>query len=152
MLRQSIPHATTGAIAYEFAATREGIDQGTGSTLRYLQGPRDLRDRRIGQTFNRVHDWPLLVFEIRIEVRVEDAHLLCEIQDTGIGICPDDQRYIFDEFFQVDEPASRRYRGAGLGLTLVRDLVVLLEGEIMVESEVGAGSTFTFSIPVQVLS
>ena len=56
----------------------------------------------------------------------------CAIEDTGIGICPDDQQFIFDEFYQVDEPASQKYRGAGLGLTLVRDLITLLDGEISI--------------------
>jgi signal transduction histidine kinase len=88
--------------------------------------------------------------KVIIRARVEDGRLHCEIQDTGIGICPDDQRSIFDEFYQVDEPASRRYTGAGLGLTLVRDLVVLMDGELAVQSEVGRGSTFSVSLPVQV--
>jgi signal transduction histidine kinase len=88
---------------------------------------------------------------VTISARVDGERLWCEIRDTGIGICPDDQQVIFDEFFQVDAPASRRYSGAGLGLTLVHDLVVLLEGEIHVSSEVGAGSAFSFEIPVQMI-
>jgi signal transduction histidine kinase len=88
---------------------------------------------------------------IEIAARVQDSSLRCEVRDTGIGICPDDREYIFDEFFQIAEPSSRRYHGAGLGLTLVRDLVTLLGGEISVSSEVGAGSTFAFSVPVQVV-
>ena len=82
---------------------------------------------------------------------MNDGRLHCEIRDTGVGICTDDQQYIFDEFYQVDEPASDKYRGAGLGLALVRNLIIMLEGEIAVRSEVGAGSTFIFSIPVQVV-
>ena len=89
--------------------------------------------------------------KIEIAARVNDGRLHCEIRDTGVGICTDDQQYIFDEFYQVDEPASDKYRGAGLGLALVRNLIILLEGEIAVRSEVGAGSTFIFSIPVQVV-
>ncbi len=89
--------------------------------------------------------------KVTISGSVEDGRLRCEVQDTGVGICADDQQQIFEEFYQVDEPASRRYTGAGLGLTLVRDLVVLLEGDIAVDSEVGVGSTFAFSIPVQVM-
>jgi len=88
---------------------------------------------------------------ITISARVDGERLWCEIRDTGIGICPDDQQVIFDEFFQVDAPASRNYTGAGLGLTLVRDLVMLLEGEIRLSSEVGAGSAFSFEIPIQVV-
>ncbi len=49
----------------------------------------------------------------------------------------------------MDEPSSQKYRGAGLGLTLVRDLVLLLGGETHVASEVGSGSNFSFTIPLQ---
>jgi len=88
---------------------------------------------------------------IEIAARVEDGALHCEVRDTGIGICPDDRQFIFDEFFQLAEPSSRRYQGAGLGLTLVRDLLTLLGGEISVSSEIGTGSVFAFSVPVQVV-
>ena len=88
---------------------------------------------------------------VTISARVDGERLWCEVRDTGIGICPDDQQVIFDEFFQVDAPASRKYTGAGLGLTLLRDLVVLLEGEVHLSSEVGAGSAFSFEIPIQVV-
>ena len=86
--------------------------------------------------------------EIEISACVEDDRLSCSVRDTGIGICPDDQQFIFDEFYQVDEPSSHKYRGAGLGLTLVRDLVVLLEGEVVVSSDVGRGTTVTFRVPL----
>jgi signal transduction histidine kinase len=88
---------------------------------------------------------------IDIRAGVEGDQLVCEIRDTGIGICPDDQHVIFDEFYQVDDLASTKYRGSGLGLALVRDLLILLDGEIELSSEVGQGSKFTFRIPVQVM-
>ncbi|MCG8588511.1 MAG: HAMP domain-containing histidine kinase [Proteobacteria bacterium] len=84
---------------------------------------------------------------IEIRARVEEGELRCELQDTGIGICPDDQEFMFDEFFQVDELSSTRYRGAGLGLALVKDLLHLLDGTIKLESEVGIGTTVRFSVP-----
>jgi len=87
--------------------------------------------------------------KVTISAQVEGGRLRCEVSDTGVGVCTDDQRQIFDEFYQVDEPASRRYTGSGLGLTLVRDLVVLLDGEISVRSEVGRGSCFSVTLPVQ---
>jgi len=86
---------------------------------------------------------------IVIAPRLEGNELVCEVRDTGIGICPDDHQLVFDEFFQVDDMASTRYRGAGLGLALVRDLLTLLEGEILVDGEAGRGTTMTFRIPVQ---
>jgi signal transduction histidine kinase len=87
--------------------------------------------------------------KIEIEARVEDGELVCEIRDTGIGVCSDDQEFIFDEFFQVDDSSSTKYRGAGLGLALVRDLLGLLAGGISLSSEVGVGTRVEFHLPVQ---
>jgi signal transduction histidine kinase len=84
---------------------------------------------------------------ITIGARYVDDRLHCWIADTGIGICPDDQKYIWNEFYQVDDRASIRYRGAGLGLTLVHDLLVLLDGDTLLDSEPGTGTRIEFSIP-----
>jgi signal transduction histidine kinase len=85
---------------------------------------------------------------ITIGARYADDRLHCWIVDTGIGICPDDQKYIWNEFYQVDDRASIRYRGAGLGLTLVHDLLVVMDGDTMLESEPGSGTRVEFSLPV----
>lgn len=89
--------------------------------------------------------------DIEIAVEVVGDRLRCSITDTGIGICADDLEFVYDEFYQVDETHSTRYRGAGLGLTLVRDLLVLLDGEIQIASEVGRGTRVRFDVPVQVI-
>jgi signal transduction histidine kinase len=70
-----------------------------------------------------------------------------EVGDTGIGIAPEHHEMIFEEFAQVDSTASRQHHGTGLGLTIARNLVELHGGRIWVESEVGRGSRFFFSIP-----
>jgi len=85
--------------------------------------------------------------KVTITAKLENSVLHCEVRDTGIGICADDQPYIFDEFFQVDDSPSRN-GGAGLGLALVRDLAVLLDGEVAVSSDVGRGTAVTLQIPV----
>ena len=69
------------------------------------------------------------------------------VQDTGIGISPEDQGRIFLEFEQVAGSHQRQLQGTGLGLTLTKKLVELHGGRIWVESEVGRGSTFTFTLP-----
>ncbi|MFP8878179.1 MAG: HAMP domain-containing sensor histidine kinase [Myxococcota bacterium] len=85
--------------------------------------------------------------KVTITAKLINGNLHCEVRDTGIGVCADDQPYIFDEFFQVDDSPSRS-GGAGLGLALVRDLTVLLEGEVAVTSDVGRGTSVSLQIPV----
>lgn len=75
--------------------------------------------------------------------------LECSVADTGIGICHDDQEFVYDEFFQVDSHSSLAYRGAGLGLSLVRDLILILDGDIQFTSEAGRGTTVRFTLPIK---
>jgi signal transduction histidine kinase len=74
------------------------------------------------------------------------AHFI-EVGDDGIGIAPEHQQLIFDEFAQVDSSASRQHHGTGLGLTIARRLIELHGGRIWVESKPGEGSRFIFTIP-----
>jgi signal transduction histidine kinase len=69
------------------------------------------------------------------------------VRDTGIGIAPEDQGLIFEEFRQVGSDYARKREGTGLGLALARRFVELHGGQIRVESAIGQGSTFTFTIP-----
>ena len=75
-----------------------------------------------------------------------DVHFV--VWDTGIGIQPEDQARIFEEFQQVEATAARQYEGTGLGLTLAQKFVALHGGRIWVESTPGAGTTFTFTLPL----
>lgn len=70
------------------------------------------------------------------------------ISDTGIGIPDDKKDVIFERFGQVDSNLSRRAEGTGIGLSLVKLLIDALEGSIEVESELGEGSTFTITLPI----
>jgi len=86
----------------------------------------------------------------RIEVRAVslDGSVEVSVSDTGVGIAPEDQEAIFEEFKQVGM-ASKKVEGTGLGLALSRKFIELHGGRIWVKSEVGQGSTFTFTIPVR---
>jgi signal transduction histidine kinase len=86
----------------------------------------------------------------RVDVRVAPSLDSIEfaVSDTGIGIAPEDQQAIFDEFHQVGGDYTQRSEGTGLGLSLARRLVELHGGRIRVASERGKGSTFTFHIPM----
>ncbi len=70
------------------------------------------------------------------------------VRDTGIGISPRDQRRIFETFYQADSISARRFAGSGLGLAISKQLIVRMGGEIGLESERGAGSTFWFRLPL----
>jgi len=71
------------------------------------------------------------------------------VQDHGIGIPQDEVSRIFERFYQVDQSSTRTFRGAGLGLSLVQDLLGHLGGTIEVTSTPGEGSRFTVSLPVK---
>jgi signal transduction histidine kinase len=71
------------------------------------------------------------------------------VTDTGVGIAPEDQAAIFEEFRQVGHDETRKQEGTGLGLTLARKFVELHGGRIWVESQPGRGSTFTFTLPAR---
>jgi PAS domain S-box-containing protein len=81
---------------------------------------------------------------------VRSQAIVLSLTDTGIGIAPVDQDRIFNDFQQLDNSPTRPYGGTGLGLSICRRLAQMLGGRITMQSQVGKGSTFTLTLPVQV--
>jgi signal transduction histidine kinase len=86
--------------------------------------------------------------KVRVNARLGDNAAIISVVDTGIGIAPEDHEAIFEEFRQVGSNYTQKREGTGLGLTLTRKFVEMHGGKIWVESEVGKGSTFTFTLPM----
>jgi len=85
---------------------------------------------------------------VEIDVRLDDGWLTYRVTDTGIGIPKEEVENIFAEFRQVDTTITREYGGTGLGLSITKRLVEMHGGRIGVESELGKGSTFFFTVPL----
>ncbi|MGJ7511105.1 ATP-binding protein [Variovorax sp. GT1P44] len=86
---------------------------------------------------------------VKVEARKRPGGLLeLTVEDTGIGIAPEAMGTLFDAFTQADISTTRRYGGTGLGLTIVKQLVDLMQGRVECESEAGRGSRFTVTLPL----
>jgi two-component system phosphate regulon sensor histidine kinase PhoR len=85
---------------------------------------------------------------VSLKVKVEEGRLRAAVEDTGVGIAPEEIAKVFDKFFRSDDPRVQAEVGTGLGLSLAREVVRMHGGEITVESELNHGSTFMVSLPL----
>jgi Na+/proline symporter/signal transduction histidine kinase len=85
---------------------------------------------------------------VAVELGIVDGALRVDVRDNGPGIGPDDQQLIFEKFRQGGDGLTERPKGTGLGLPICREIVAYLGGELWVESEPGAGATFSFTLPL----
>ncbi len=88
--------------------------------------------------------------EVRVEVTASNGTFLVSVSDTGPGLSEADQERIFEEFHQVDSSSTRKKGGTGLGLSIAKRIVEMHGGRIWVESSLGKGSIFWFTLPVRV--
>jgi signal transduction histidine kinase len=83
---------------------------------------------------------------VAVDISAADGRVHYAVSDTGVGIAPDDLERIFEPFVQVDASHTRSFGGSGLGLAVSRRLARLLDGDLSVDSEPGAGSTFKLTV------
>jgi len=110
-----------------------------------VSDPRHLEEILVNLTGNALkftQDGYVCIFVDAVETTNNAIKLRVEVSDTGIGISPEAQSRIFESFTQADETIIDRFGGSGLGLAIVKQLVEAMGGQIGVESQVGAGSTF----------
>jgi signal transduction histidine kinase len=88
--------------------------------------------------------------EVKIAATADHGLFTVAVSDTGPGISQSDQGKIFEEFQQADNSATKAKGGTGLGLAIARRIMEMHGGRLWVESELGGGSTFTFTLPVEV--
>ena len=87
--------------------------------------------------------------EIKVSAARENGNLKLAVADSGIGMTPAALEHIFEEFQQAEKTTASKYGGTGLGLAIVKKFVNLMGGEIVVESEIGQGSKFTITLPME---
>ena len=109
-------------------------------------------DQRIAQVLNNLVGNAIKFTprggEISLKARIEGNFLFCSVEDNGPGILPEDQQKLFTPFTQLDMSSTRRAGGTGLGLSIAKAIVSAHGGSIGVESEVGKGSKFWFTLPL----
>lgn len=89
-----------------------------------------------------------VALNVRIEQDAQQSRAHIELSDTGIGIAPEDLPFIFDRYYQAEADSARVQKGTGIGLSLVKELVRLMDGDIRVESQPGQGTVFTLLLPL----
>jgi signal transduction histidine kinase len=128
-------------------AERVELTLDIGSNLPNIQGEETMLRKALDNLVDNAIKFTPPDGRVSILLRSDGRFVLIEITDTGVGIPPEEQERIFDQFYQIDGSTTRRYGGTGLGLALVKEIVKVHNGEISLTSKVGEGSTLQIKLP-----
>jgi signal transduction histidine kinase len=142
-----VAHATVRTAVYAATKAKIELSEEIATDLPEIVGDAE----RLGQVFENLIGNAIKFSpdggQVRVRVLAERDWVRAEIQDCGIGIAHDQLDKIFGRFYQVDGSTTRRFGGTGLGLAIVKRIVEAHGGHVGVESELGKGSTFYFTLP-----
>ena len=125
------------------------LDKDLDPQLRVLHADREkFKEILYNLTSNAIKFTPC-ESSVTIRAQIVGDFVEISVRDNGAGISQEDQKKLFQPFSQIDTVETRTYQGSGLGLTIVQKLVELHGGKIWIESEVGKGSTFIFTLPIK---
>ncbi|MEO5615966.1 MAG: PAS-domain containing protein, partial [Cypionkella sp.] len=120
---------------------------------RYIGDPGRLRQiltNLIGNAVKFTDKGHVLIRVVGLESEAGEQDLHVTVEDTGIGIAPENLAHIFGEFNQVESQSNRKFEGTGLGLAITKRLVERMQGEVWVDSDLGKGACFGFRIPLPI--
>ena len=141
ILMEAIARATTSSVNVEF---KSDLDP----RLPIVAGDRDRLIQVVSNLVNNAVKYSPEGGTVTMASRVEGKFALVSVTDTGVGIPPDEISHVFERFRRVRSGAAQSIPGTGLGLTIVKQIVEMHGGKIWVESAVGHGSSFHFTIPL----
>lgn len=147
LVKSMAPMASKRGLSVKYEGV-EGNLYVLGDPIRFLR----IFTNIIGNAMRYTEEGGVTV-RVSYEAIFDDQIMLhCEVEDTGIGISEERVDSIFEKFTQADSSTTRKYGGTGLGLTITRELVELMDGVIGVDSQIGKGSVFWFQIPFETVA
>ena len=143
-------------LLHESAASLRMVGEGKGLTIEtkipdlplIFEGDRELLRQSIDNLLDNAIKYTPEGGHIWLRVRTEDRLAVIEVEDTGIGIAPQDQERIFERFYRVDKARSRELGGTGLGLSIVKHITLAHGGDVSVTSSLDKGSIFRIRLPI----
>jgi len=136
------------AFQYKFQMKHLSLNVDVPPDLPSIRADRDRLNQILTNLVENAYQYTLPGGRVTISAHINAGKVQVDVQDTGIGISPEDLPRVFDRFFRADHPVVRNSPGTGLGLSIVKAFVEMQGGEVWVESELGRGSTFSFTLPL----